>query len=75
MSKCGTPNGPQEHRQRGEQPCPDCRKAAADYMREYRIRKAVERDPEGELRRAKEAAAAALERLRWVKEEYAEVKR
>jgi hypothetical protein len=55
--------------------CDDCREAHREYIREYRIRKAVEKDPEGELRKAIEYAQSARDRLRDVKAEYARVKR
>jgi hypothetical protein len=73
VSKCGTPNGPHEHRANREPVCEDCAKAAREYMREYRLRKAVQENPERELRRAVDAAKKAMERLRAVKEEYRQV--
>ena len=73
MSKCGTPNGPQEHRLRGEPVCHQCKEAAADYMRDYRLRKAMQQNPEKELQKAVETAAAALDRLRSAREEYKRV--
>ena len=72
---CGTPNGANDHRRQGEPVCAECKEAQRDYIREYRIRKAVEKDPEGELRKANENARRALDRLREVRAEYARVKR
>ena len=71
---CGTANGAADHRRRGEPVCDECKEAHREYIREYRIRKAVEKDPEGELRRAKEYAQGALDRLRDVRAEYARIK-
>lgn len=69
MSKCGTQNGPQEHRDRGEPPCDECLKAAREYMAEYRLRRAVQENPQGELRKALLNAKKAQERLRVIREE------
>ena len=36
--RCGTYAGWNAHQQSGEEPCPPCRRAHADYMREWRLR-------------------------------------
>lgn len=56
---CGTYSGAQQHRRRGERPCEDCLRAAADYIRDYRQHKG---GADREARRTK-ARARALTRL------------
>ena len=36
--RCGTYNGYRAHRRRNEEACEDCKRANADYNREYRVR-------------------------------------
>ncbi len=56
----GTYGGAQLHRKRGEDMCDPCRKAAADYMRQYRRNRP---DKYAQQRAVQDARGRALTRL------------
>lgn len=60
--------GVRAHRKAGEQTCDLCKSANAEYLRVYRIRKAVEANPEAALRDAEQRVIDAELHLETVKD-------